>query len=478
MTARAAKKEDSSAFLLTISVGAFAGLLLFLSDGVSHVTPLIGAGVFTQYFFMSAFCAGVCCGFFFAIRGALSAADTYRYFGIKAGCLAVFGFAACLLASHLRLPAGVFIPCGALFGLGIGMLGIAKGVQLNGLGTRQFLFIGLLASLLAGTLKILLLLLPPVWLGGCVILLLIVSAIMPLTLCPPGITAKAKNRNAAGLVKGMVERNWVFFCSLLLCLLVNTLPWAVAFSKEAINPLWLTARIGTGVGSIIASLLLLLLIRDRLIDRLPEAMPIVPLICTALLMLAWYVFIWDGGINLLGGYSTPEGQFAASLPVGFATILALFILLWRLRMEMRLGLSPDFVYGIFITFIAGLFLVFIVLQYTLVQAVLTGIDQLLRIVFLVVTGIYLMKSTRGSTPMAVTLPPDQRMHEVSLRYGLSKREMDILALLMERRSAPYIAEVEFIALSTVKTHINHLYLKTGAHNRKELLDIVFREDDE
>jgi DNA-binding CsgD family transcriptional regulator len=77
--------------------------------------------------------------------------------------------------------------------------------------------------------------------------------------------------------------------------------------------------------------------------------------------------------------------------------------------------------------------------------------------------------------MANPVPSNQRIQNIGMRYGLSKREIEILALLMERRSAPYIAEVEFIAISTVKTHIKHLYLKTGAHNRKELIDIITSE---
>jgi DNA-binding CsgD family transcriptional regulator len=302
---------------------------------------------------------------------------------------------------------------------------------------------------------------------------------MPLTLISPRIAAKSRNDNAHKLAKGMVERNWVFYCGLLLCLLVNTLPWAVAFSEEVIRlEIGFTARIGMGVGAIAASLLLLLLTREKLIERLQAAMPVIPLICTALLLLSWYLFVWEGGVYLLGGNSTQAGNFVASIPIGFSTILALFILLWRLKMEVRLGLSPAFVSGIFIAFIAGLFLAFSVLQFTLVQAAWSGIDSVLRIVFLVVAAIYMMRSAFRTAPLASQSPPVQRIQEFGVRYGLSKRETDILALLLERRSAPYIAEVEFIALSTVKTHIKHLYEKIGAHNRKELLDIVYREGGE
>jgi DNA-binding CsgD family transcriptional regulator len=48
--------------------------------------------------------------------------------------------------------------------------------------------------------------------------------------------------------------------------------------------------------------------------------------------------------------------------------------------------------------------------------------------------------------------------------------------LAQGRSAPYIAEAEFIALNTVKTYIKRLYAKVGIHSREELLDIVYHKD--
>lgn len=57
-------------------------------------------------------------------------------------------------------------------------------------------------------------------------------------------------------------------------------------------------------------------------------------------------------------------------------------------------------------------------------------------------------------------------------YGLSKRESEILTLIVRGRDFPYIREKLFISRNTVNTHIKHIYAKTAVHSRQELIDIV------
>lgn len=64
------------------------------------------------------------------------------------------------------------------------------------------------------------------------------------------------------------------------------------------------------------------------------------------------------------------------------------------------------------------------------------------------------------------------------RFGLSPRESDVLPLLLEGRTIARIQESLFISAGTVSTHIRHIYQKTGANNRQELIDLshdVLRE---
>ena len=65
-----------------------------------------------------------------------------------------------------------------------------------------------------------------------------------------------------------------------------------------------------------------------------------------------------------------------------------------------------------------------------------------------------------------------RIAEMTARYFLSAREVDILTLLVAGRNGPYIAEHLCVSDNTVKTHIRHIYTKLDVHNRQELLDLV------
>lgn len=57
-------------------------------------------------------------------------------------------------------------------------------------------------------------------------------------------------------------------------------------------------------------------------------------------------------------------------------------------------------------------------------------------------------------------------------YGLTERETEVLDLLYEGRSIPYISQKLLVSTSTVKTHVQSIYRKFGVHTRQELLDRI------
>lgn len=57
------------------------------------------------------------------------------------------------------------------------------------------------------------------------------------------------------------------------------------------------------------------------------------------------------------------------------------------------------------------------------------------------------------------------------QFGLTAREREILELLLEGRSRPYIRDTLYLSLSTVDTHIRHIYAKANVHNKQELIDL-------
>jgi DNA-binding CsgD family transcriptional regulator len=57
--------------------------------------------------------------------------------------------------------------------------------------------------------------------------------------------------------------------------------------------------------------------------------------------------------------------------------------------------------------------------------------------------------------------------EASVRFALSPRETEVLALIVAGKTNDEIAKALFVSLSTVKTHIASIFAKTGARNRLE-----------
>lgn len=57
-------------------------------------------------------------------------------------------------------------------------------------------------------------------------------------------------------------------------------------------------------------------------------------------------------------------------------------------------------------------------------------------------------------------------------YGLSKRELEIMALFAQGRSANWIAENQCVSKNTVRTHLRNVYAKLDVHTRQELLDFI------
>lgn len=66
----------------------------------------------------------------------------------------------------------------------------------------------------------------------------------------------------------------------------------------------------------------------------------------------------------------------------------------------------------------------------------------------------------------------KRCLRVAEAYGLSQRERDVLFLLAKGRTISYIADELSVSFNTAKSHIRHVYVKTGVHTRQELLSLI------
>lgn len=55
--------------------------------------------------------------------------------------------------------------------------------------------------------------------------------------------------------------------------------------------------------------------------------------------------------------------------------------------------------------------------------------------------------------------------------GLTRREEEILAMLLDDRTVASIENALYISSSTAKTHIQHIYKKLDVHSKQELIEV-------
>jgi DNA-binding NarL/FixJ family response regulator len=82
---------------------------------------------------------------------------------------------------------------------------------------------------------------------------------------------------------------------------------------------------------------------------------------------------------------------------------------------------------------------------------------------------HLVGAIARTAPLEWT-PPDK----TRLPDDLTPREAEVLALIAEGLSNAEIAERLTVSEATVKSHVNHLYLKTGARDRAQAVAYAYR----
>lgn len=95
--------------------------------------------------------------------------------------------------------------------------------------------------------------------------------------------------------------------------------------------------------------------------------------------------------------------------------------------------------------------------------------------FLIANGASLAGETKrmGGTPYGQTVTSEEERVDVAAKhFGLTSREKEILLLLYQGRSVPYICNELFIAESTVRTHLKHIYAKAEIGSRQDLIDAI------
>lgn len=77
---------------------------------------------------------------------------------------------------------------------------------------------------------------------------------------------------------------------------------------------------------------------------------------------------------------------------------------------------------------------------------------------------------------AIYLPRrDQERHTFTEKYNLTDRELDVLEYVLRGSANKDIADQLSLGLATVKTHLHHIFQKTGVRARSELVSKVMSD---
>ena len=198
------------------------------------------------------------------------------------------------------------------------------------------------------------------------------------------------------------------------------------------------------------------------------------------LLYRFVVPIISVGLILLALARSQDQVFASAMVLAGTILFEMFIMTSFARISLSARESPWRIFGfggavvqasLLVAFFFGLFLAGA--ASTWVSAIALG----LVFVFILagsfdVPGKDLVAVPKDGSTEAGEPSRDARIDAFSQVFGLSAREAEVLALIARGRSVQAVADELFIAHSTVKTHVGHIYEKAGVGNRQDLLKML------
>lgn len=224
-----------------------------------------------------------------------------------------------------------------------------------------------------------------------------------------------------------------------------------------------------GVGMVL--LVLYLVLKQPAVEVLSLYTPIVPLFVVGLVLLAVLPSgeaFMGNGLVLLAVYSTDMLVMIASTDIAFRMRRPVALCFGLALFGMRFGttLASGAVYGLMMTgWLDGA---------TSSVAYLAGVVVVVLVGSVVFTPVDLAKLYKARPLEESGSGAADRCAALAQQCGLTPRETEVLTLLAEGRSAPYIAGELCIAESSTKHHISSIYRKIGVCDRQSLMDVIVR----
>lgn len=454
-----------------VGIGGLLAVMYICVDNPLAASSFFGEIGRASFFYQSALVGAIAGSLVLAGRGVLSTrAPKGRFaFGVFFAILGVLGGYG---ASLLSLPGPAFVMCGAVFGAGCSAAMIRWGCLYAALSEKDSVGFMSLAGIGGAALKLAALALSTTFAEGSLVVMvvsLLASARLPRANPPIGMRPVAEGDDLLDRTRAIVVQNWKMIAGLLLCIFISAATWSALLGGLGIsNDPGSESAWGNALGLLVAPVALYAIARMAPWGTFRVLYQAAPLLCVSGMLLIWF-FGESGGI---------ASRLVFSIPLGVA-LAAMSILFW-----VRLALSRDelpssFVFGLALAGYAAFFLLVFEIWPVVGDQGMNLIDLCLMVLFLAAVGVETIVRQQKPVPA----PPSvsgvdmgrlmgERCLEVAEAFQLSKREREILELLVQGRSAPSIAEELFVSVNTIKTHVKRIYGKLGVHSKEELLDVV------
>jgi DNA-binding CsgD family transcriptional regulator len=155
------------------------------------------------------------------------------------------------------------------------------------------------------------------------------------------------------------------------------------------------------------------------------------------------------------------------------SVLAFLALLWTgLLLLEATGTATATVLTVFILALLVVFALSVLLSTILPLSLIVSLGpvmMLIYLLFLVAFGIGEIRRDAGGRPASLLHMGEERIARISAEYALSKRETEVIALLLKGLPATVIGRQLYLSPETIKTHKSHIYQKLGVHSHAELV---------
>jgi DNA-binding CsgD family transcriptional regulator len=441
-----------------ISLAGFAALLIFLSDYSDTSAGLVGEKNRVLFYFVS-------------VQGSsLLAAIALRLIEKPNTTLLGRVGVVALCSSHIisyfdfffRPPEQLQLLIGPLCGIGIVLVGHYHFTQLQFFKNSRSKLVMVCA--VAGLIKI-----PMLCLSG-IGLMIGMSLLTVIAVLAPVIGYSSNSSEEAIQLNVLFDRCWILVTGLLISLSVSSMGWTSVFVGQSdLSSFGWGAKLGLAFGFSLGALAVWAILRvfSQRVGNLGE---IAAILTVAFSVCAWFALVWQGGLLLLGSQTEFTAQLVYNVFTGFAQSVFFLFLLKKLS-EVS-GSYNRLTYSSLVCVVVGCYTLMIALQYVFGIAVSSAIDLIIKVLFIVVAGIYLIAHNQGpSLYEQANEIFNERIDLFALHFGLTSRESQIAAHMLRGYSTPRIAEIEFLSAGTVKTHIHHIFAKTGVHSRDEIIGL-------